>query len=74
MDQIKSLQKAKSDNDFLLWAKIDKMGDLIELMAQKLHEAGVINGDLDEVKREYRAAEDKYEDHLRNLAAVVLRK
>ena len=74
MDQIKNLQKAKSDNDFLLWAKIDKMGDLIELMAQKLHEAGVINGDLDKVKQEYKAAEDKYEDQLRALAAVVLRK
>lgn len=50
------------------------MGDLIELMAAKLHEAGVINGDLEEVKKEYRTADKNYDDHVRHLAAEVLRK
>lgn len=74
LDQIKALKKSESENDFLLWTKIDKMGSLIELMATKLHEAGVINGDLEEVQKEYKAADDDYEKHLKRLAAVVLRK
>ena len=74
LDQLKEFQKTKTESDFLLWTKIDKMGDLIELMAAKLHEAGVINGDLEEVKKEYRTADKNYDDHVRHLAAEVLRK
>ena len=74
MDQIKRLQKAKTDNDFLLWCKIDKMGDLTLLMAKRMHEAGIINGDLEQVKQQYKEADAKYEDHIRHLAAEVLRR
>jgi len=74
LDQIKDLQKTKSQNDFLLWTKIDKLGDLTCLMAEKMHEAGIINGDLESLKQEYKAADDEYEKHVRRLAAEVLRK
>lgn len=74
LDQIKSLQKTKTESDFLLWSKIDKMGDLTLLMAKRMHEAGIINGDLDAVKQQYKEADAKYEDHIRHLAAEVLRR
>jgi len=74
MDQIKEFQRTKSQSDFLLWTKIDKQGDLTVLMAEKMHEAGIINGDLEEVKRQYKQADEDYEKHLRKLAADVLRK
>ncbi len=74
LDQIKSLQKTKTENDFLLWSKIDKMGDLTLLMAKRMHEAGIINGDLEQVKQQYKEADAKYEDHIRHLAAEVLRR
>lgn len=73
-DQLKKLQQTKTDNDFLLWTKIDKMGDMMVLMANKLHEAGIINGDLEGLKQEYRQADAKYNDNVRRLAAEVLRK
>ena len=54
--------------------KMDKMGDLTLLTAKKLHEAGVINGDLEEVKKEYKAADAEYEKHIKQLAVEVLRR
>lgn len=74
LDQIKQLQKTKTESDFLLWTKIDKQGDLTVLMAKKMHDAGIINGDLDAVLQQYKEADAKYEDHIRHLAAEVLRK
>ena len=74
LDQIKEMQKTKSQNDFLLWTKIDKQGDLVLLMANKMHEAGIINGDLENVKQEYKAADAEYEKHVHKLAAEVLRR
>lgn len=74
LDQIKQMQKTKTDSDFLLWSKIDKMGDLTLLMAKRMHEAGIINGDLEQVKQQYKEADAKYEDHIRHLAAEVLRR
>ena len=73
-EKIKQWQHAKTDNDFLLWTKIDKQGDLTMLMANKLHEAGIINGDLEDLQKNYRAADEKFEDHVHKLAAEVLRK
>lgn len=74
LDQIKQMQKTKTESDFLLWTKIDKMGDLSLLMAKKMHEAGIINGDLEQVKQQYKEADANYEDHIRHLAAEVLRR
>lgn len=72
--KIERWQKLKTDETFLMMDKMDKMGDLTLLTAKKLHEAGVINGDLEEVKKEYKAADAEYEKHIKQLAAEVLRR
>ena len=57
-----------------MMTKLDKLGDMTVLMANKLHEAGVINGDLEDLKQDYKKADDKYEDQLRKIAAEIKRK
>ena len=74
LDAIKKLQQTKTENDFLLWTKIDKQGELTCLMAEKMHDAGIINGDLEELKREYKKADEDYDKHLKRLAAEVMRR
>lgn len=54
--------------------KMDKLGDLTVLMAKRLHDVGIINGDLEEVKNDYKAADDAYDKNIKKLAAEVLRK
>lgn len=73
-DQMKKWQESKKTNDFLLWTKIDKLGQMTNLMANKLHEAGIINGDLKELYQEYRTADQKYNDNLKEMAAEIMRK
>lgn len=72
--KIERWQKMKTDETFLMMNKMDKMGDLTVLMANKLHEAGIINGDLEEVKKEYKAADSEYERHIKQLAAEILKR
>ena len=43
-------------------------------MAEKLHDAGIINGSLDKLKEQYKKADEDYEKHLKRLAAEVMRK
>lgn len=74
LDAIKKLHQTKTENDFLLWTKIDKQGELTCLMAEKMHDAGIINGDLDKLKEQYKKADEDYEKHLKRLAAEVMRK
>lgn len=73
-NQMKSWQQTKVENDLLMMTKLDKLGDMTVLMANKLHEAGVINGDLEDLKQDYKKADDKYEDQLRKIAAEIKRK
>ena len=72
--KIEHWQKMKTDETFLMMDKMDKMGDLTALMANKLHEAGIINGDLEEVKKDYKAADAEYERHIKKLAAEILKR
>lgn len=72
--KIEHWQKMKTDENFLMMDKMDKMGDLTVLMANKLHEAGIINGDLEEVKKDYKAADAEYERHIKQLAAEILKR
>ena len=74
LDQIKKLQQTKTENDFLLWTKIDKLGDLTCMMAEKMHDAGIINGTLEEVKKQYQKADEDYDKHLKHLAAEIMRR
>lgn len=72
--RIEHWQHVKTDETFLMMEKMDKMGALTVLMANKLHEAGIINGDLEELKKDYKAADEKYDKHIKQLAAEVLRR
>lgn len=74
LKQIEAWQKIKTDETFLMMDKIDKLGELTILMADKLHAAGVINGDLEEIKKKYKAADEEYEKHIKKLAAEVLKR
>ncbi len=74
LEAVKKFQQTKTDNDFLLWTKIDKLGELTCLMAEKMHEAGIINGDLEQVKQNYQKADEDYEKHIRRLAAEIMRR
>jgi len=72
--KIEHWQHVKTDETFLMMEKMDKMGALTVLMANKLHEAGIINGDLEELKKDYKAADAEYDKHIKQLAAEVLRR
>lgn len=72
--KIENWQHMKTRETFLIMEKMDKMGALTVLMANKLHEAGIINGDLEELKKDYKAADEKYDKHIKQLAAEVLRR
>ena len=72
--KIEAWQKMKTDETFLMMDKMDKLGEMTVLMANKLHEAGIINGDLEEVKKKYKAADEAYETHIKKLAAEVLKR
>ena len=39
-----------------------------------MHDAGIINGDLEEVKRQYKKADEDYDKHLKRLAAEIMRR
>ena len=73
-DQVKEWQHKKTENELLMMVKMDKLGDLTVLMAKRLHDVGIINGDLEEVKKDYKAADDAYDKNIKKLAAEVLRK
>lgn len=73
-DQIKEWQHKKTENELLLMIKMDKLGDLTVLMAKRLHDVGIINGDLEELKKDYKAADEAYDKNIKQLAAEVLRK
>jgi len=47
---------------------------MTHLMAKKLHDAGVINGDLKELDEKNKRLNEKYNDHMKKLAAEVLRR
>lgn len=73
-DQVKDWKRQKAENELLLMVKMDKLGDLTVLMAKRLHDVGIINGDLEELKKEYKAADTEYDKNIKKLAAEVLRK
>lgn len=57
---------------FLL-TKTDELAELVELMALKLHEKGVINGDLEETRQRYLSSDREYEDWLREMLSRQLK-
>ena len=54
--------------------RIDSLSEMTQLMAKKLHDAGIINGDLEIMQNKYSGLNAEYEKTLRHLATEVLNK
>lgn len=67
-------EKLRDDNLFLMMQRVDNCAEMTHMMAKKLHDAGVINGDLEELDSKNKELNDRYNDHLRSLALEVLSK
>lgn len=67
-------EELRNENTFLMMARIDKLSETTKLMAQKLHDSGVINGDLKKIQEEYKELDDKYNQNIRQLAIEYLKK
>ena len=66
--------KQNVDIQFLMMDRIDSLSELTQLMAKKLHDAGIINGDLEIMQNKYKGLNDEYEKTLKHLAREVLNK
>lgn len=67
-------QQKNTDIQFLMMERIDSLSDLTQMMAKKLHDAGIINGDLEEIHRKYDGLNKEYERNIKTLALKVLNK
>jgi hypothetical protein len=67
-------QKKNTDIQFLMMERIDSLSDMTQMMARKLHDAGIINGDLEEMHRKYEGLNTEYERNIKTLALKVLNK
>ena len=65
-------EKLRDENLFLIMARVDNSAEMTHMMAVKLHDAGVINGDLHALDEKNKELNEKYNDHLRSLALRVL--
>ena len=53
---------------YLQMQRMDKLSEMTHLMAKKLHDKGVINGDLQALDKKYKELDDEYEDEVHRLA------
>lgn len=70
------LDKQNEDNlrlQLLMMQRMDKLSEMTHLMAQKLHDKGVINGDLETLDRKYKELDDEYEREVHRLALIANR-
>ena len=67
-------QKRNVETQFLMMDRIDSLSDMTQLMAKKLHDAGIINGDLEVMHNKYQGLNDEYEKTLKHLATEGLNK
>lgn len=67
-------QKKMTDMTFLMMERIDNLSEMTHLMAKKLHDAGIINGDLEDMDKKYKGLNDEYQKSLKSLALEVLNK
>lgn len=63
-------QENQQKLQFLMMRKLDKTSEMTHLMAQKLHDKGIINGDLETLDRNYRELDAEYEEEVRRLALL----
>ncbi len=72
--EIEAQQKKSTEIQFLMMERIDSLSDMTQMMAKKLHDAGIINGDLEEMHRKYEGLNSEYEKNIKSLALKVLNK
>lgn len=60
LDKLAEDKSTEKKERFLMMKLVKKNVDLTELMADKLHAAGVINGDLEKLKMETQEIEEEY--------------
>ena len=64
LDGLKHDREAEKEERYLMMVLLRKSVDLTQLMAKKLHDAGVINGDLEALNAASLEAEERYRDLL----------
>lgn len=63
-------QENQQKLQFLMMRKLDKTSEMTHLMAQKLHDKGIINGDLETLDKKYTELDAEYEEEVRRLALL----
>lgn len=66
-DEIELREKNRARLEKIMILRADKMSEMVELMAKKLHDGGIINGDLAELEHSFLLVDKDYEDYLRDL-------
>lgn len=67
-------ERLRDENQFLMMERVDNCAEMTHLTAQKLHDAGIINGDLEELDKKNKKLNERYNENLKNLAMEVLNK
>ena len=73
-DQQNRREELRDENNLLMMSRMDSVSDMTHLMAKKLHDAGIINGDLKELDEKYKELDSKYDKNIKKLALEVLNK
>ena len=60
--ELDSQAKQNGEIQFLMMQRLDKLSEMTHLMAQKLHDKGVINGDLEKLDTKYKELDAEYEE------------
>ena len=72
--EIDRKEKLRDENQLLMMDRVDNSAQMTHLIAQKLHDAGIINGDLKELDEENKRLNRKYNENIKQLAFEVLSK
>lgn len=70
----KAVEDLRDENELLMMDRIDNAAEMTHLMAKKLHDAGIINGDLSALDQKNAELNEKYEGNMKELARKVLYK
>ena len=72
-DQVDQREALRDENQLLMMDRVDNSAKMTHLMAVKMHDAGIINGDLKELDEENKKLNEKYNENIKKLAMEVLR-
>lgn len=62
--------KRNNDVQYLLMQRVDKVSEMTHLMAVKLHEKRIINGDLEALDKKYKELDEEYDEEVKRLALM----